>query len=114
VARKIAQENPPTRVLKLCALVHKNIVELSRCYAVSTNSTLRENLLLSIAISLTGGAGVAQESKSPAYSEIFDKQEVMIAARDGNKLHTEIYTPKNAKELCPSFLCVHPTAFCRG
>ena len=30
------------------------------------------------------------------YSKLFDKIEVMIPARDGVKLHTEIYTPKNA------------------
>src|SRR6202162_6569380 len=39
-------------------------------------------------------AALAQESKLLNYSDVFDKKEVMIPARDGIKLHTEIYTPK--------------------
>src|SRR2546429_62718 len=35
------------------------------------------------------------------YSKIFDKTDVMIAARDGVKLHTEIYSPKNVSEPRP-------------
>jgi putative CocE/NonD family hydrolase len=34
-------------------------------------------------------------------SKVFDKIEVMIPARDGIKLHTEIYSPKNANEPLP-------------
>ena len=34
----------------------------------------------------------------------FDKREVMILMRDGVKLHTEIYTPRDAKEALPIFL----------
>src|SRR3984893_9518169 len=41
-------------------------------------------------------AGLAQESKPGNYSDVFDKKEVMIRARDGVKLHTEIYTPKGS------------------
>jgi putative CocE/NonD family hydrolase len=41
------------------------------------------------------------QRKSPDYTELFDKREVMIPARDGVKLHTEIYTPKNASEALP-------------
>lgn len=43
----------------------------------------------------------AQENKRPDLAELFDKREVMIPVRDGVKLHTEIYTPKNAKEPLP-------------
>src|SRR5215468_3473127 len=43
----------------------------------------------------------AQENKRPDLAALFDKREVMIPARDGVKLHTEIYTPKNAKEPLP-------------
>jgi predicted acyl esterase len=39
-------------------------------------------------------AGLAQETKPINYADVFDKKEVMIRARDGVKLHTEIYTPK--------------------
>src|SRR2546422_9525162 len=38
------------------------------------------------------------------FSKLFDKTEVMIPARDGTKLHTVIYTPKNAGEPLPIIL----------
>ncbi len=38
----------------------------------------------------------AQAPTPPGYSLLFDKTDVMIPTRDGTKLHTEIYTPKNA------------------
>ena len=38
------------------------------------------------------------------FSKLFDKTEVMIPARDGAKLHTEIYTPKNVGEPLPIIL----------
>jgi uncharacterized protein len=41
------------------------------------------------------------EQKPVDYSTQFDKTDVMIAARDGVKLHTEIYAPKNAAEALP-------------
>ena len=41
------------------------------------------------------------QQKARDYSELFDKSEVMIPMRDGAKLHTEIYTPKNAAEPLP-------------
>jgi len=43
----------------------------------------------------------AQQVARPDLAQIFDKREVMISARDGVKLHTEIYTPKDAKEALP-------------
>src|SRR5438552_6239922 len=43
----------------------------------------------------------AQEAKRPDLAALFDKREAMIPVRDGVKLHTEIYTPKNAKEPLP-------------
>jgi putative CocE/NonD family hydrolase len=46
------------------------------------------------------GQGLAR----PELPGLFEKKEVMIAMRDGVKLHTEIYTPKNAKEALPIFL----------
>jgi len=45
--------------------------------------------------------GRAQAPNSPDYSLLFDKTDVMIAARDGVKLHTEIYAPKNSTEPLP-------------
>jgi putative CocE/NonD family hydrolase len=49
-------------------------------------------------------AGPAQQSQPPDYSQMFDKTDVMIPARDGVKLHTEIYTPKNPIEQLPIIL----------
>jgi putative CocE/NonD family hydrolase len=43
----------------------------------------------------------AQQIDLPA---LFEKREVMIPMRDGVKLHTEIYTPKDAKDALPVFL----------
>ncbi|HXY24668.1 MAG TPA: CocE/NonD family hydrolase [Candidatus Acidoferrum sp.] len=44
-----------------------------------------------------------QETKQdrPDYSTQFDKTDVMIATRDGVKLHTEIYSPKNIADPLP-------------
>jgi hypothetical protein len=47
---------------------------------------------------------VAQQAPAVDYSTTFDKVVVMIAARDGVKLHTEIYVPKNATEPMPIVL----------
>ena len=54
---------------------------------------------------LSGGAE-AQEQKAPRpdLPALFEKREVMIAMRDGVKLHTEIYAPKGAKVDLPIFL----------
>jgi len=46
----------------------------------------------------------AQQDKSTDLAKIFDKREVMIPVRDGVKLHTEIYTPKDAKGPLPILL----------
>ncbi len=45
--------------------------------------------------------GGAQQQPPPDFSKLFDKTEVMIPVRDGAKLHTEIYAPKNASEPLP-------------
>jgi putative CocE/NonD family hydrolase len=45
-----------------------------------------------------------QGAARPELPALFEKKEVMIAMRDGVKLHTEIYAPKNAKEALPIFL----------
>src|SRR5256714_1040387 len=48
--------------------------------------------------------GQEGEEKGRDWSLLFDKTEVMIAARDGVKLHTEIYAPKHASEALPIVL----------
>src|SRR6266849_1540851 len=62
--------------------------------------------LLLVAASFVGNPqACAQEAEEKRdWSLLFDKTEVMIAARDGVKLHTEIYAPKDAKEALPIVL----------
>ena len=43
----------------------------------------------------------APQRQRPDFSAIFNKTEVMIPMRDGVKLHTEFYTPKNAAAPLP-------------
>jgi uncharacterized protein len=64
------------------------------------NVFLRSSLLLVVSAAIAGHyaplSGRSQQPKARDYTEMFDKAEVMIPAHDGAKLHTEIYTPKNA------------------
>src|ERR1700755_1123709 len=62
------------------------------------------SLLLAIILSLLATFAFAQQAQRPDLAKIFDKREVMIPVRDGVKLHTEIYTPKDAKEPLPMLL----------
>jgi len=63
-------------------------------------------ILVVIAAFVAVSIGHAQEGeqKGKDWSLLFDKTEVMIAARDGVKLHTEVYAPKDAKEGLPIVL----------
>jgi putative CocE/NonD family hydrolase len=56
-------------------------------------------LIAALALELPGHC-FAQEKQSD-YSNMFDKTDVMIPARDSIRLHTEIYVPKNAAEPLP-------------
>jgi predicted acyl esterase len=49
-----------------------------------------------------------QSAASVSSSELFNKTDAMIPARDGVKLHTEIYAPKNARGSLPLFLTRTP------
>jgi X-Pro dipeptidyl-peptidase (S15 family) len=51
---------------------------------------------------------IEKPSPPPDFARLFDKRDVMIPARDGVKLHTEIYTPKNTAEPLPVFLTRTP------
>ena len=63
---------------------------------------VRAVLILAMAAAISAPRpGAAQETKRPDLAELFEKREVMIPVRDGVKLHTEIYTPKNAKASLP-------------
>src|SRR5258707_13426387 len=63
-------------------------------------------ILIVIAALVVVSIGHAQEGeeKGKDWSLLFDKAEVMIGARDGVKLHTEIYAPKGPKEALPIVL----------
>lgn len=52
--------------------------------------------------------GVATQHQRQNMAELFDKTEVMIPMRDGMKLHTEFYAPKNATEPLPILLTRTP------
>ena len=45
--------------------------------------------------------GAAPQRQRPDFSALFTKTDVMIPMRDGVKLHTEFYTPKNASTPLP-------------
>jgi uncharacterized protein len=60
----------------------------------------KQHFLAVVTLSLIPLCCAAQQ-KPPDYSAQFDKTDAMIAARDGVKLHTEIYAPKNAAEPLP-------------
>ncbi|HEY2461856.1 MAG TPA: CocE/NonD family hydrolase [Candidatus Acidoferrum sp.] len=68
----------------------------------------RNQVVLSIVLMFLPSLAAAQQQQRPDYSAIFDKTEVMITARDGVKLHTEIYTPKNIKEPLPFLMARTP------
>jgi uncharacterized protein len=55
-------------------------------------------LVILLLFALTGRA---QTPNPPDYSLLFDKTDAMITVRDGVKLHTEIYSPKNSTESLP-------------
>jgi putative CocE/NonD family hydrolase len=65
-------------------------------------------MLIFIVIAASGlvsiGRAQEEEEKGKDWTLLFDKRGVMIAARDGVKLHTEIYAPKDAKEALPIVL----------
>jgi putative CocE/NonD family hydrolase len=64
-------------------------------------SFLRQLLLASVGLLLCVPRPVPAQQIPRDYASVFDKIEVMIPMRDGSKLHTEIYTPKNATEPLP-------------
>src|SRR5690242_1104544 len=55
------------------------------------------------AVSFSPASRSAQQ-QSANYLELFDKTEVMIPVRDGVKIHTEYYVPKNVTQPLPILL----------
>jgi len=57
------------------------------------------------AISYATSPSLAQQpTPNPSYLELFDLSEVMVPVRDGVKIHTEFYVPKNVTEPLPILL----------
>jgi len=78
-------------------------------------SIRRESRAVLVAFTLVGAALLLASAwhgrasaQAPDYTAIFNKTDVMIPARDGIKLHTEIYVPKDTKEPLPFFLTRTP------
>jgi len=64
-----------------------------------------QKICVTLVLLLLGASGAAaQISARLNFPALFDKREVMIPMRDGVKLHTEIYAPRDAKEALPIFL----------
>jgi len=64
-------------------------------------SSRRFQLFFSLIVFFFLAARGSAQQERPDYSTQFDKTDVMITARDGVKLHTEIYSPKNISEPLP-------------
>jgi uncharacterized protein len=76
-----------------------------------TRSAARLFLAGVIASAILGVGLPAQGQESPQppdYTSMFDKTDAMIPMRDGVKLHTEIYVPKDTKEPLPFLLTRTP------
>src|SRR5260370_14777933 len=91
----------------ICVAVNNSPASTDGSYMRSAHSRVVLLLSLSSAVAFLairlGGAQEGEE-KGKDWSLVFDKTEVMIAARDGGKLHTEIYAPKDAKAALPIVL----------
>ena len=68
--------------------------------------SIRKTAVVIILLAIAGFAfvprfGASPQRQLPDFSTLFNKTEVMIPMRDGVKLHTEFYTPKNAPTPLP-------------
>src|SRR6516162_290765 len=72
-------------------------------------SVSRSLLLISLAVVAFVPVVCGQEGAGAAdFSALFTKTDAMIPMRDGIKLHTEIYVPKDVREPLPFFLTRSP------
>jgi uncharacterized protein len=67
---------------------------------------LRNSTSFVVCVLIFAAAAHTQDQKParPDLPKLFEKEEVMIPMRDGVKLHTEIYTPRDAKEPLPMLM----------
>ena len=76
---------------------------------VRRNATLRIvaamfSFTVIFALANLRGEAIQAQAPAPDFSQSFNKTDVMIPMRDGVRLHTEIYAPKNAAEKLPLLL----------
>jgi putative CocE/NonD family hydrolase len=66
----------------------------------------RVSVVILLALTLCASLTIAQEGRTapPDLTKVFAKQDLMIPMRDGVKLHTEIYTPKDRNVALPIFI----------
>src|ERR1043166_9445890 len=82
-----------------------NCVSCHRGVSMSfENHSARRIVMFGALLCAVAPSSSAQQPARPDLAKLFDKREVMIPVRDGVKLHTEIYTPKDAKEPLPMLL----------
>jgi hypothetical protein len=67
---------------------------------------IRKAMWVAASVLTLAMAAYAQEQKAaaPNLPKLFEKKEAMIAMRDGVRLHTEIYTPRDAKGPLPMLM----------
>jgi len=75
--------------------------------AVLAGCSLAALTFLCLALTLSRNTKAQETTPVPA-SEVFTKRDVMIPMRDGVRLHTEIYTPKNARGPLPFMITRTP------
>src|SRR5579875_691303 len=78
--------------------------------AMKNRTRLLHFVLLVALVPLLAALAIGRQQPSPTSSlaAVFTKQDVMIPARDGVRLHTEIYIPKNASEPLPFLITRTP------
>jgi putative CocE/NonD family hydrolase len=67
----------------------------------NNSARLVRNIALVALLAVAAASANASQDERAELAKMFDKREVMISMRDGVKLHTEIYTPKDAKARLP-------------
>ena len=86
----------------LTALSHvRHIVQCGKAEERMKRMRIVVRVMLGLLV-LAGVAGAQEDREArPDLSKLFEKKEVMIPMRDGVKLHTEIYTPRQANGPLP-------------
>ena len=71
--------------------------------------------MLAAMVLLTAGVEAwGQQTERPDLTKLFEKHEVMVPVRDGAKLHTEIYTPRDGTGPWPIIMMRTPYGISSG